>query len=165
MRIYQLDPESTTQKTSIMYALSRGYSLKLGDEDGSCEVTKADGAVYHVHNWRCDCPDAISRDGGSYTLPDNRNVCKHTLWTSQLYPCNCGGFAMLRMDTWKHFVCCTPGCHTMVPFQKVKAERQQARQREQEADVDKVVKFPEAPEADKAEVIRKAAEAAKAVYA
>ena len=43
---------------------------------------------------------------------------------------------LLRNETWKVYQCCSPGCFTMIPFQTVKAERQQAyRQREQEADV------------------------------
>lgn len=57
---------------------------------------------------------------------------------------------MLRMEAWKVFQCCTPGCYTMTPFQLVKRIRQEIyRQREQETDIDKVVSFPEPPSADR----------------
>jgi len=138
-RIYSLSPDSTRQKTAIFYALEAGYRFKLTDEDGIAIITTPEGNnTYDIHQWQCDCADAINRDGGSYILPDERRVCKHVLWLSQLYPCpHCNGFMVLRADeTQKHFSCTTPACNTIEAFQKVKSERQQMfRQREQEADV------------------------------
>ena len=162
MRISSINPHSATQKTSIVFALNKGYRFRIGDEDGSCEVTSPEGNTYHVHDFRCDCPDALGRDGGSYTIPDGRHICKHVLYVSQLYPCpDCQGWMMMCADeSWKCFTCTTPGCGNIRAFQAIKAERQQARKHEQEAD--KVVAFPEP---DRDEVIRKAAEAATAVYA
>ena len=149
MKIYSLNPDDTTQKTALLHAMSKGYRICLGDEDGDAEITKKDGTVYHVHQWQCNCPDAIGRNGGNYELPDGRRVCKHSLWLSQMHPCSeCNGFMMLCVhSTWRYFTCCTPGCRHMKAFQLVKTERQQAfRLREQEADIDKVVTVAEPPE-------------------
>lgn len=165
MRIYSLNPDSTTEKTSVMYALSRGYQFRLSDVDGNATVINPEGEEYHIHNWRCDCQDSINRDGGTYTLGNTEtHVCKHCLWIAALYPCpNCHGYMMLRMESWKVYQCCTPACYTMIPFQKVKVERQHSfRLREQEADTDKVVSFPQPPNPIKA---AQAAEASRAIFA
>jgi len=120
-----------------MHALQKGYTFKLSDEDGTATITNAQGEVYDINNWQCDCADSYNREGGSYILASTeRHVCKHVLWLSQLHPCSeCQGYAMLRLDTWKHFGCVTPGCRHLIAFQMVKAQRQQAyRLQEQEAD-------------------------------
>jgi hypothetical protein len=150
MKIYSVDPDATREKTSIRYALASGYSFKMDEEDGSCEITNPDQEIYHVHHFKCDCPDAIGRNGGSYELPDGRQVCKHVLWVSQLAPCpNCQGFMMLRQESWKFYHCRTPGCYTMIPFQRIKEDRQLAyRLTEQEADIEKVINYAEPVEGD-----------------
>ena len=165
MRIYHLNPDSTREKTSITYALSHGYGFQLTDEDGTATITNSDGETYHITHWQCDCADSFNCDGGSFVLPDERHVCKHVLWLSQLHPCpNCKGFQMLRMEAWKVFQCCTPGCYTMTPFQLVKRIRQEKyRQREQEADVIKTVAIVEPLVGDQARKAR-AAHASAAIF-
>jgi len=133
MTITTLDPHSTTQKTSLSYALAKGYTI-TPDGDGCAQVISPKSEVYHIYNWQCDCMDALSRNGGSFDLPDGRKVCKHVLWLSQLHPCDCGASMVLNVDTnWKAFVCTV--CGSLKAFQQVKAQRQQAyRLAEQEAD-------------------------------
>lgn len=100
----QLEPRQHNPK-NIHYARPiQRLPFQAGDVDGCCEVTSPTGAVYHVDNFRCDCPDSLGRDGGSYVLPDNRKMCNHSLYVAALTPCEeCGGFAMLRMDeSWCH---------------------------------------------------------------
>ena len=151
MRIYAIAPGDVNHKLSIAYAMRQGYSISL-EADGCAQIVKADSTTYHVHNWRCDCPDARGRDGGSYTLPDNRHVCKHVSYISQVYPCKCGGLATFNTDSnWKMFLC--TNCHTMRAYQLVKGERERAR-----AEAAEVRR-----QAD--EVIRKAEEAGRAVFA
>lgn len=165
MKIYSLNPDSTREKTSITYALSQGYGFQLTDEDGTATVTNPDGEAYHITHWQCDCADFITRDGSSFILPDERHVCKHVLWLSQLHPCpNCKGFQMLRMEAWKVFQCSTPGCYTMTPFQLVKRIRQEIyRQREQEADITKTFAIAKPPAGDEA-LETKAAHASAAIF-
>jgi len=162
MRIYKLNPDSTTEKTAVFYALSRGYQFKLTDEDGTAAVSISKGDVYNINGWACDCADSMNREGGSYTLGNTeRQACKHTIWLSQLYPCpNCKGYMVLRNEAWKVYQCCTPGCYTMTPFQLVKAQRHQAyRLAEQEADTIKTHQ----PE-DINFIIQKAEEASHAIF-
>jgi hypothetical protein len=117
--------------------------------------------IYSIHNWHCDCGDSVMREGGSYEA-GGRRVCKHVIWLSQLYPCpNCKGFMLLRNEAWKVFQCCSPACYTMIPFQTVKAERQQAfRLLEQEADVVKTHTL-----ADVDNIIQRAEYASSQVFA
>ena len=146
-----INPEDVNSKLSIAYAMRQGYKVTL-DADGCAEVVNGNGNVYHVHNFTCDCPDATQRDGGSYTLPDGRHLCKHTAWVSQVYPCECGGIAVLNTNcNWRHFLC--PRCHTMTALVRVQNERRAAR-----AEAEEIRK-------DVNEVIRKAEEASKAVFA
>ena len=82
------DPGDTL---SLAYATAQGYRITL-DGDGNAEVLKADGTAYRVHEFRCDCPDAQGRRGGSYHRPGGDLICKHVAWVSQLRPCDlCGG--------------------------------------------------------------------------
>lgn len=74
-------------------AVDGGYKIHLIG-DGIADVTKQDGAIYHVDlsNGGCDCPDALKRNGGSY-----RGHCKHSWWVAQVSPCaNCGGVMILN---------------------------------------------------------------------
>jgi hypothetical protein len=134
MIITTLNPHSTTQKTSIAHAFAKGYSI-TPDDDGCAEVITPKSELYHIHNWQCDCLDALGRYGGSYDLPDGRKICKHVLWLSQLHPCACGSSMVLNTDSsWKAFVCIV--CGSLKAFQLVKVQRQQAyRLAEQEADI------------------------------
>ena len=136
--ITRLNPHDANAKTSIAFAFDQGYTF-TPDGDGSACVTTPDGEHYHIYNWECDCPDAICRMGGSYELPDKRQMCKHVLWLAQLYPCTCGAsMTLIELDRWRMYMCTT--CGALKPFQEVKVERQQTyRQREQEADVVKTV--------------------------
>lgn len=158
MTVTTLNPHSLSQKTSIAYAFAKGYSI-TPDGDGCAEILTPKSEVYHIHNWSCDCLDALGRNGGNYELPDGRKVCKHVLWLSQLYPCECGASMILNMDTnWKAFVCTV--CGSLKAFQQVKAERQQSyRQREQEADTIKTHQ-PEDVDA----IIEKAEEASSLLF-
>jgi hypothetical protein len=162
MKIYKLNPDSTTEKTVIFYARYKDYQFKLTDQDGTATVTNSKGETYHINDWQCDCADSMNRDGGSYTLGNTeRRACKHTIYLSQMYPCpNCKGFMVLRTEAWKVYQCCTSGCYTMTPFQLVKAQRQQAyRLAEQEADVLKT----HAPTNTDA-ILAKAEEASHAIF-
>lgn len=162
MRIYSLNPNSTTQKTAIRHALGKGYSFRLTDQDGTASITNAKGDTYQINDWQCDCADSFNHEGGSYTLADSeRHVCKHVLWLSQLYPCpDCSGYAMLRLDEWKHFECVTPDCRRLIAFQLVKAQRQQSyRLQEQETDTIKT-HHPINPDA----ILQKATEASQAIF-
>lgn len=158
MTITALDPHNTTSKTSIAYAFAKGYSI-TPDGDGYAQVLTPKGEAYHIHNWQCDCPDSLGRDGGNYELPDGRKVCKHVLWLSQLYPCSCGASMILNVDTnWKAFVCTV--CGSLKAFQQVKAERQKAyRLAEQEADTIKTHQ-PTDTEA----ILQTASEASPAIF-
>jgi hypothetical protein len=158
MLISSINPHNTREKTSISYAFESGYSI-TPDGDGCAEIFTPKGDTYHTHNWQCDCPDALGRVGGSYDLPDGRKVCKHVLWLSQLYPCDCGASMMLNMDTsWKAFVCTV--CGSLKAFQQVKAQRQLAyRLQEQEADT---IKTHQPQDIDT--IIQKATEASNAIF-
>jgi hypothetical protein len=162
MRIYSLNPDSTTEKTAIMHALSKGYTFKLSDQDGTATVINSKGEVHNITDWQCDCQDSFIREGGSYTLGNtDRQVCKHVLWLSQLSPCpECKGYAMLHLDTWKHFGSCTPGCSHLIAFQMVKNQRQQAyRLQEQQADTIKT----HTPQ-DVDTILTRAEEASQAIF-
>lgn len=160
--IYAINPDSATEKTSIAYALSRGYQFKLSDEDGTAAITNPNGRTYHIESWRCECEDALTREGGSYLVgSEGRKMCKHLIWLGQLYPCsNCQGFMILRNEAWKVFQCCTPGCYSMTPFQVVKGQRQTAhRLIEQETDV---IKTHQHQNMD--DILARAEEASNAIF-
>jgi DNA-directed RNA polymerase subunit M/transcription elongation factor TFIIS len=143
MTITRLNPHDTMSKTSIAYAFEAGYTF-TPDGDGCAEVASPTGEVYHISEWRCDCPDSMGRQGGSYELPDRRRVCKHVLFLCQLYPCSkCGASMILNTQcSWKAYTCTV--CGNLKAFQAVKVERQRAyRQREQQGDVDKTVAIGE----------------------
>ena len=110
---------------SIEDAAEAGYKIRL-DSDGCAEVRKSDGTLYHVHNFTCDCPDAIGRHGGSYHLTDGRRICKHTALLLQFYPCRICGFVM--MQTGAYFECVKPGCGNAIDTRIVKEQRQQMAQ-------------------------------------
>ena len=152
MRIYNINPHDASQKLSIVHAMQQGYKITL-DVDGEAEVTNPKGEIYHIHNWKCDCPDSQGRDGGSYTKGDtNEHFCKHVAWASQIHPCpKCNGIMMLNTECgWRVFFCCN--CPTMIPFQAVKIERQKARK-----EVEEISRQAE-------EVITEAEKAGQAVY-
>ena len=107
---------------SIEDAAEAGYKIRL-DSDGCAEIRKADGTLYHVYNFVCDCPDAIGRRGGSYQLTDGRRICKHTALLLQFYPCRICGFVM--MQTGAYFECMKPGCGMAWDPRLVKEQRQQ----------------------------------------
>jgi hypothetical protein len=159
VKIYKLNPDSTTEKTAILYALSKGYQFNLSDKDGTATITK--GETYQITNWQCDCTDALGRHCDTYDLPGGRKVCKHVLWLSQLYPCpDCSGYAMLHLDGWKRFECVTPDCLRPIAFQQVKAQRQQSYQlQEQEADTTKTHQ-----PTDTDAILQKAKEASQAIF-
>ena len=135
MQIYQINPDDASQKLSIAFAMRQGYKLTL-DADGNAEVVNGDGAVYHVHEFGCDCPDATGRSGGTYTRGDSQeHFCKHVSWISQLHPCaNCGAtMIMHQMDQGsgiKFFAC--HNCCAIKAAGLVKVQRQRARQQERE---------------------------------
>ena len=135
MRIGLINPDRASDKLSIAYAMAQGYGITL-DGDGSAEVVNGGGAVYHIHEWQCDCPDALSRRGGSYERADGTRICKHVAWLSQLYPCpNCGGtmveHQMDQGDGIKFFACHT--CRSLKAAGLVLVERRKARREAQEA--------------------------------
>ena len=158
MLISSINPHCAREKTSISHAFDRGYTL-TPDGDGNAEVLTPEGNVYHIHDWQCDCSDALGRDGGSYDLSDGRKVCKHVLWLYQLYPCDCGGSMVLSTESsWKAFVCTT--CGSLKAFQLVKAQRQKAfRLKEQEADT---IKTHQPTDVDI--ILTKAVEASQAIF-
>ena len=151
MRIYSINPDDASQKLSFAYAMGQGYKLTL-DADGSAEVANGDGAVYHIHAFKCDCPDAAGRDGGTYTRQDGTHFCKHVAWVAQLHPCaNCGATMIEhQMDQGcgiKFFAC--HNCCAIKAAGLIKVERQ--RQRQQEGEI--------------AEIIEAGEEASRAVFA
>jgi hypothetical protein len=158
MLISSINPHSTREKTSISHAFERGYTI-TPDGDGNAEVLTPKGDAYLIHNWQCDCLDALGRNGGSYDLPDGRKVCKHVLWLSQLHPCACGSSMVLNTDSsWKAFVCIV--CGSLTAFQLVKAQRRQAyRLAEQEADIIKTHQ-----PADVDTILEKATKASHAIF-
>ncbi len=121
---------------SLAHAMGKGYTLTL-DGDGCAEVLKADGTAYHVHDWQCDCPDAIGRNGGSYEK-SGRRYCKHVLWLGQVYPCQyCGSTMPLTEhrtafgETFQTFDC--PTCKNAYDFRFVRGVRRHKRLREAQA--------------------------------
>ena len=151
MRIYSINPDDATQKLSFAYAMRQGYRITL-DVDGDAEVVNGDSKTYHVHDFECDCPDALSRDGGTYTRPDGTRFCKHVAWVAQLHPCaNCGATMVEhQMDQGRgvRFFACH-NCHAIKAAGLVKVERQRQRQQEREI----------------AEIIRTGEQASAAVFA
>ncbi len=120
------NPGDTTNKLALGYAVETGYQFRL-DGDGTAEVSKPDGTAYFVLNFVCDCPDAQGRNGGSYN-----GQCKHSIWVSQLLPCElCGG--TMALGTFKTFtgsiskVYSCPDCGNARSFDLVKLERRERR--------------------------------------
>ncbi|MDA0710549.1 MAG: hypothetical protein O3B73_10125 [bacterium] len=150
MRVYKLSPEDASQKLSISYAMSQAYKVLL-DSDGNAEISKPDGTTYHVQDFRCDCPDAHNRDGGSYTKGDtDEHVCKHSLWVAQLHPCpDCNATMLMRdLQEGVQFYGCH-NCKAVKAAMLVKLERQQEARKRLEID----------------EMLKAGAEAAEAVFA
>ncbi len=115
---------------SIEDAHAQGYKIRL-DSDGCAQVRKADGTAYHVHNFFCDCPDSLGRKGGSYQLPDGRNICKHVSLLLQFTPCRvCGSVMMLQGE---YFDCIDAGCRNALDVRIVKYNRQNAHRNAQAA--------------------------------
>jgi len=104
-----------------------GYRVRL-TADGCGVVSKPDGTAYTVEGFRCDCPDSQRRDGGSYTLPDGRRVCKHVLVISLARPCQwCGGTMVLEpAHRGDHYFRCLK-CQGAFDARLVRQERQAAR--------------------------------------
>ncbi len=92
---------------SIEDAARAGYSVDLRS-DGNADLATPTGAVYRVRNFRCDCPDALHRNGGSFRLPDGSLICKHIALLTQFRPCPiCGKVQIL---TGTYFDCLNRGC-------------------------------------------------------
>lgn len=100
-----------------------GYKVELW-ADGCADVHSPNGN-YSIEHFRCDCPDAQRREGGSYELPDGRHVCKHVLVTMIARPCeHCGGTMLLNN---RYFDC--PRCGNARDARIVKAERREVQVR------------------------------------
>ena len=81
---------------------------------------------YTVEAFRCDCLDAVTRDGGNYELPDGRYVCKHVLVVSMARPCDHCGKTMILLPHSVYFEC--PNCGNARDARIVKAERRDAQE-------------------------------------
>ena len=110
---------------SIEDAHAQGYKIRL-EADGCAQVRKADGTAYHVHNFFCDCQDALGRKGGSYQLPDGRHICKHVALLLQYTPCPVCDFVMWQMGAY--FECLRPGCGNALDVRIVRQNRQKAQE-------------------------------------
>lgn len=115
-------------KRTLAHAMAQGYHVRL-DADGCAEVVSPAGSTYHVHDNRCTCPDHLARNGGSHG-----GFCKHTWWTSQLFPCDhCSGTMQLGAYTTAfgevlHTFTC-PRCSNAKQFTVVYGQRLLARAR------------------------------------
>ncbi len=110
---------------AIEDAHTQGYKIRM-EADGCAQVRKPDGTAYHVHNFFCDCQDALGRKGGSYQLPDGRNICKHVSLLLRFTPCRvCGSVMMLQGE---YFDCIDAGCRNALDVRIVKQNRQVAQQ-------------------------------------
>ena len=108
---------------SLEDAADQGYKVRLY-ADGRALVTSGSGDEYHIHNFECDCSDALFRDGGSYQLPDGRSVCKHVLLVLQARPCEwCEGTMVLDPDG-RYFHCLL--CQAPFDARLVREERREA---------------------------------------
>lgn len=100
-----------------------GCQVKIW-HDGYADILKADGTKYHIYHWRCNCPDAERRNGGSYEAPGGKQVCKHVLVTMLGRPCeHCGRTMVLRDNGY--FEC--DACGNARDERVVKAERNARR--------------------------------------
>ena len=118
---------------SLSDAADQGYKAQLHG-DGRALVTSGEGTEYHLHNFTCDCQDALFRDGGSYQLPTGRSVCKHVLLVLQARPCEwCEGTMVLDPDG-RYFRCLK--CQAPFDARLVKEERRQALTPDREAVLD-----------------------------
>ena len=108
---------------SLTDAAARGYRVQLHG-DGRALVTSGEGTEYHLHNFTCDCQDALFRDGGSYELPTGRRACKHVLLVLQARPCEwCEGTMVLEADG-RYFHCLL--CQAPFDARLVREERREA---------------------------------------
>lgn len=66
-------------KVPVSCAFEQGHQFLLTN-DGEADVVQADGRIFHVENFHCDCGEHVFR-----------NFCQHALWVRQLHPCDkCG---------------------------------------------------------------------------
>ena len=121
---------------SLAHAVQAGYRFRV-QSDGTTVVLNPAGIAYHIHDWSCDCPDALFRDGGSYERPNGERVCKHLVWLSQVRPCEMAGCdGVMLLVEWKtcfgevtHYFEC-PRCGNARDFGLVKQERLAARRQQ-----------------------------------
>lgn len=130
MQVYSINPEDARNVLSFTHAMQKGYRITL-DSDGCAQIENGRGDIYHVEDWVCDCPDSISRAGGSYERSDGSRFCKHVAWVSQIHPCdNCNATMILHtLGDGIHFFSCY-NCKSIKSGAFVKFEREKHRQQE-----------------------------------